>query len=566
MPRSLSRALLLLTLICATPCPASQTIVPDQSATIQIGIDSGVDTVLIRPGSYAEVPVANRGVVIRGVLPSQPFVGFTVFELPAMGGFIGHPNDGGTIQLIDVRVQGTTVITPTNSEINLARGCRFDAGLSVNGAGNVYVQNCMVFGNCIINGMRSDVGRNTIIGGTLKVSASATTIVHDNVIVGPAPLGIDGGSDVQLRDNYVRACVDGIRVSCDQNAGLSGNIVEDCSGTGYIRPCNPSQQTSFNLVSGNVARRCGGRGFDLKGHSRLMTGNVVEDAGAEGIFMTGTLDSLTNNIVLRTGGAGISTSNVFYGVRGNQVLSAQGDGMLIGGGSDDVSRNVVGRCGGRGIVVSRELVHYRVRNNTTYLNAGAGLALTSTFAAPDSVSHNIGYGNANGLVWAGTSTPALGCNDWYLNTGAAVVGTPVGTSDVAIDPKFCDLPADIVSLADSPLANLPGCGLVGALPQTCTVAVGVSASPGGPAMGLRVEPQPAGGRVRFAWEPGPEPGRIEIYDVGGARRFSRGLPAGSSEFVWAGVDDSGTPVPAGIYFARRSAGAVGSQTRVVIVR
>lgn len=567
MPRSLSRVLLVLTLSSATPCLASQTIVPDQSATIQIGIDSGADTVLIRPGSYGEVPITNRGVVIRGMLPSQTQFGFAVFELPVIGGFIGHPTDFAPIQLIDVHVQGTTQITVSTNGLNLVRGCRFDGGLALDGGGYGYVQSCTIFGNCTVNPHRSDIGRNTIVGGTLTVYSSSTTIVHDNVVLGPAAVGIRSGADTYVRNNYVRGCVDGIWVSCDQGSELSGNIVEDCSGIGYKRPgCGNPNQASFALVSGNVARRCGGRGFDLSGNSQQLTGNVVEDVGAEGIFFSGLLDSVTNNIVLRTGGTGISTGIVFHGVRGNTVLSAQGDGLWIGG-SDDVSGNVVGRCGGRGIVVSSELVHFRVRHNTSFLNAGAGFGLTSMFAAPDSVSHNISYGNANGLVWAGTSTPTLGCNDWYLNAGAAIVGTSTGASDVAVDPQFCNLALDVVSLGgSSPLVNLPGCGLVGARPQACTVAaVGPNRS-GHLLPTLRVDPQPANSRMRFAWEPMSEPAQLEIYDVAGARRLSRALTAGASEFVWSGTDDAGSPVPAGIYFARLGNGRDGSPTRVVIVR
>lgn len=567
MPRSLSRVLLLLSLTCATPSLASQTIVPDQSATIQLGIDSGADTVLIRPGKYAEVPVANRGVVIQGMLPSLTLYGFTSFELPVMGGFIANPTEGGTIQLLDVRVQGSTLFKPRNNYLNLVRGCRFDGGLSVSGSGRAHVQCCTVFGNFTYNAASGDIGRNTIVGGTLSVAAFGTTLVHDNLVLGPAPVGISSGPDVYLRNNYVRGCVDGISVACDQGSELVDNIVEDCSGTGYKRTigCGPGNPASFALVTGNIARRCGGRGFNLSGRGTHVTGNVVEDVGAEGIYATGDLNSATNNIVLRSGGTGLSLSLVFS-VRGNQVLNAQGDGIWITA-TSDVSGNVVGRSGGHGIVVSRELVGYKVRHNTSYLNAGAGFALTSVAAYPDSISHNIGYGNANGLVWTGADTPTLGCNDWYLNSGSAVVGASVGASDVSLDPVFCNLAQDIVSLgSSSPLVNLPGCGLVGALPQACTVAAVNTSGPSRLMPSLRVDPQPANSRMRFAWDPFGEPVTLEIYDVAGARQLSRALTAGTSEFVWSGTDEAGSPVPAGIYFARLGHDQARSQTRVVIVR
>jgi len=558
-------------LVTSAPSHASHTIVPDQSATIQIGIDSNADTVLVMPGNYAEVPVANRAVVIRGVVPSGgPPPNYNFFNLPVLGGFSAHPANGGTIQLIDLRIQGTTVIVVDGNGsgglLNLVHGCRLDSGLSLTGMGYGYVQNCIVFGNCYVTPFRSDVGMNTIVGGTLTVYANGTTVVHDNIVIGPAPVGIVGGEDVLIRNNYVRDCVNGIQVSCALNSGIFGNVVEDCTGSGFSRPGCMSG-LGPGLVSGNIARRCAGRGFDLSGIGVQFAGNYVEDSGAEGIFATGTLSSVTNNIVRRTGGAGISVGQAVFGIRGNQVFHARGDGIVTGY-TDDVSGNVVGHSGGRGIVVTGELDHFRVRHNTVYLSAGAGFELAQNQAGPpDSVSHNIGYANANGLVWSGGGAPVVGCNDWYANTGAAVLGTTLGATDVAVNPMFCNLAQDVVSLAaSSALLDLPGCGLIGALPQGCTVAVTVPAGPVRSLEHLRVSPQPANSIMRFVWEPATTPAQLEIYDVAGARRVSRPLLSGASEFVWLGTDDAGQQVPAGVYFARLGRSDARLQTRVVIVR
>ncbi len=69
-----------------------------------------------------------------------------------------------------------------------------------------------------------------------------------------------------------------------------------------------------------------------------------------------------------------------------------------------------------------------------------------------------------------------------------------------------------------------------------------------------VSPNPFGGAaaIRFSL-PTPRPGSVRVYDVSGrlVRVLRDGtLPAGKQEVVWDGRDDSGRPVPAGIYWCR----------------
>ena len=46
------------------PVLASSVVVPDAFSTVQLGIDSGADTVLIREGAYLERPVVDHAVVL----------------------------------------------------------------------------------------------------------------------------------------------------------------------------------------------------------------------------------------------------------------------------------------------------------------------------------------------------------------------------------------------------------------------------------------------------------------------------------------------------------------------
>jgi hypothetical protein len=63
------------------------------------------------------------------------------------------------------------------------------------------------------------------------------------------------------------------------------------------------------------------------------------------------------------------------------------------------------------------------------------------------------------------------------------------------------------------------------------------------------------------------PARLEVFDAGGRRVRSLGSeahpPSGSGAVLWDGRDDAGARVPAGVYFARVTAGkAVATRTMV----
>ena len=69
----------------------------------------------------------------------------------------------------------------------------------------------------------------------------------------------------------------------------------------------------------------------------------------------------------------------------------------------------------------------------------------------------------------------------------------------------------------------------------------------------------------------PEASRVvvDIYDVIGRRvaiLVDEELPAGSHTVVWNGVDQTGRPVPSGMYFARLKAGSHVKVHRMMVVR
>jgi hypothetical protein len=249
-------------------------------------------------------------------------------------------------------------------------------------------------------------------------------------------------------------------------------------------------------------------------------------------------------------------------LEGNQVLGCANGGVRAPGEFCAADSNVVGRCGGPGFDIKQG----SLRSNTSYLNQGAGFVVRD---GVEHVSNNIAYGNLDyGLVWKDMGAPDLiGCNDWYANSAGAVSGTAAGTTDVGVDPLFCDLPDDDVHLsAGSPLLDLGSCGLVGALGQGCLDAVGVPPEWKPGIRAFTASPNPSHGEVQFAWLGAARPEWVDIYDVTGARRWGQAIEPGASRLSWTGTDQEGRRLPAGVYYARLTGRGAFAAARVVLVQ
>jgi nitrous oxidase accessory protein NosD len=122
--------------------------------------------------------------------------------------------------------------------------------------------------------------------------------------------------------------------------------------------------------------------------------------------------------------------------------------------------------------------------NNTVAGCATGISVTN-----GSASNNIAYANETGIV-CGNS--ALQCNNAFGNAVAdydtsACAG--LTASNIALDPLFCGAETSDFTLAsESPCApaNAGACGLIGALPVSCT-ATGVAAGRSEPATWSRVK-------------------------------------------------------------------------------
>ena len=219
--------LLLLLLASALPVTAfaSRTVVPDDHATIQAAVDSGVDTVVVRPGDYPEVVTVDRSVVVMAMIP-DPYPAFRNDSvLPIINGFIATgPSGSQEIELHSMRVLGTAQVTGAHYSSRIT-GCRFDAGLTVGNSSQSYdyVFNCLVFGDLTHRGHKGEIGLNSVVGGTISFPNSISWLmIHDNVVIGTSPVGIRGHQDAFIRNNYVRGCDIGIQAACHDIADITG--------------------------------------------------------------------------------------------------------------------------------------------------------------------------------------------------------------------------------------------------------------------------------------------------------------------------------------------------------
>ena len=578
--KAVPSAILVFAVILATPARATTAAVPDDYATIQGAIDAGVDSVLVRDGTYDERPTIPRSVALL-TAPPLPQSGQPPF--PKVAGLtVSCLSLAGPVLVRDFHFAGAVMLSGGHLNdwpVEFA-ACRMDSGLTDLRAavydGRVHVRGCLVFGEVSLGpgGLRYvDFSGNTIIGGGLTVDVDETGSIRGNYIQGPAPAGIKlvtSTADIMpISDNVICGTTDGVVIDAGQRwlyGDCHDNTVRDCPGSAF-RAFASSIMKGLPKYRHNTVRDCGGHGFELVNVYAVIDSNDIESVGLDGIRAMSPGQNVVGNRILHAAGSGIRLGDYANEVSGNQVIDAGGDGVVLGP-AQTWGNNVVGRCGGAGIRVTTEggsLVP-EVAHNTVYLNQGAGFDVQGS--APEvNVHHNIAYGNQGaGLNWSGTGTPVLGCNDWRENVGGATAGVTPGVTDLSVEPAFCDLSQDSLSLAlNSLLLAAPQCGQIGALGAGCAPAADVGRGVGAIAASLAAWPQPAAGAVHFAWSGLDGPGVLELFDVAGRRCWSADIRPGERGLDWSGQDATAGPLAPGVYLARLMGGGIEVRTRVVRV-
>ena len=410
------------------PAAASTVVVPDDSSTVQSAIDSGADTVSVREGNYAEAPLVERNLVLRGI---------GIARRPRLAGLMvtnrDRPSpDGSSVSGFDVSGTVTYQNAANKSPIwvNFS-DCSMDNGL-------------LVYANdpdahCMLTLSRCHLPYAS--GGLDYISMEADTL--DSGV----SWSLWGQSAVFIQNCWFKGATGAaITISRETSGTIAHNRIEN-----YAVSVSAPEATL--TMDGNTISGCG-TGIDVRAEA-YVTNNVIRGCGV-GIYCTS------------------------YGsVRliNNTILNASSDGINVQAADDlGVGGNIVGSCGGNGIVIwgnySGQYYDVSVQNNTIFNNRGSGVVWgvqPPTYSAM--VQNNISFANAS---WGLTAQPgtrfSLGCNDWFGNDAGATSGVAKDSTDLSVDPMFCDVAgADVRLNSASPLLNVAGCGQIGALGVGCGV-------------------------------------------------------------------------------------------------
>ena len=419
-----------------TPAIASTVTVPDDFATVQQGIDSGADTVLVREGTYSETPLIERDLVLRGIGSYRPRLNelrLTNRNTYTLGTFVSGFDVAGNVGYTQVVNKSPIGVSIADCSMNVLQVDAFNDNCSLS------LVRCRLalassgdrYSGKGVGGITMEA--DTVGGGVSWVVWSQISVSIQHCWFQGALPGSSAGPAIELL--------------YEPNGPVSHNRIENY-GIGISAPDAEGALT----LEGNTISGCG-------------TG--VQLAGNEGFLLKG------NDI--RNCGTGVSVSGD-VGIIGNTIVGTSGRGVQAYiSGSLNAAENVVGNCGGAGMHVEWDPWAYSggwIRGNTVFNCAGAAMELSWSPAVPYDwvgVANNIGFGSGGwGLSISGTQF-WHGCNDWYGNQSGAVNGVAADPTDLNVDPLFCDVAnADVRLNSSSPLlADTASCGWIGALGVGC---------------------------------------------------------------------------------------------------
>src|SRR5262245_30837273 len=332
----------LVALVCVVDAEAATVgHVPTEFATIQAAIDAPRDTVYVHGVATYDEDVHITHPLYLSWAPNDFFPG-----MPRVRSISTPSPVNGNVTVTGFHILGGASATVASGTCTFDL-CRADAGLTGSApASTVNVRGCIVFGNLAVSGFTARSFMNTVSGGGISGGGFGTSPFQNNLVMGPAAVGIDVNDEELVLDNVVRNCTDGIHALGEHGVGVAQNIVEDCSGTGIV---GAGSDDSF--ITENTVRRCGGSGVVASGTGVVVDGNTIETTGSDGIVINATTDHADNNRVTDAGGHGINANRLTSHMRGNVVTHCTGDGIRVNGGGK-MHRNVVGNNGGRGIAVA----------------------------------------------------------------------------------------------------------------------------------------------------------------------------------------------------------------------
>jgi hypothetical protein len=402
--------------------------VPDDVPTIQAAIELHVDTVLVRPGAYAETPAVSLPVLIAGAATTSP-------ERPVLQGLVIRPARGFGLGTFAFERLGFTasVLVVNDDELCDIRFGECDVAAGLRDSSQYLSTASMSFSKCTL-------------AGSIRVFVAGHCEIDSCQVNGE--LWVGDRADLRITGAVFAGTGNGI--------AIVGSNLHSC------------------FVEGNTIRNYA-IGVGADSDYGLVANNVIEDCSDAGVRAGGEL-TVANNAIRRCQVVGVDLRPNGYGtISGNTIERCGWRGVWIGSGGDIVvTDNLLAHCGGDGLEIGAGYYWtVRISGNTSCFNGGSGFASRFPNGNPGTVmiTRNIGFANGEyGLTWAGEDSATVNCNDWFANVVGAVGGRVVSERDLLMDPRFCNPDSgDFHLRGDSPLLDPPGCGPVGALRGGCGV-------------------------------------------------------------------------------------------------
>jgi len=426
---------------------ASAVIVPDEYPTIQQAIDSGADSVQVRAGTYPERPLVDHNLVLQGIGEgARPLI--DGLDVTNENFFLSDRFLNLTRCQLTQSVSLTTVsIFNRNLDLSFSE-CSLDAGLNQlvyldpDDIAKLTINNCHIGGHSSATAFEVFMDADTLDGG-VSWRTHGVMIGHSWFRGGP-------GTAIELTDTPRRALLGnhiehydiGVYGENMDTYELFGNVINNCAIGMLLR--NGADIT----VASNTISQCD-IGVDIVGNDNLV---------------------LVDNTILR-----------------NRLF-----GMRVFGARFTAHHNVIGLSNGPGLFIDYP-IRTLVYNNTLFANDGSGIEISRLEGHTVTMRNNIGAHNkAWGLSASGIGVVQLECNDWFSNDLGTTTGVETDSTNLALDPLFCDLVSGNVTLnSESPLINAPACGAIGALGVGCSVTATLL---------QMLEAEPEGNQMVVRWQ------------------------------------------------------------------
>jgi len=312
-------------------------------ATIAAAVAAATDgdTVLVKPGTYAETVVIDKDIQLLGEGPRTQVIITAPTGSPLWTRCVtGDEREPVGCALVVDHVDATVANLTFRGD---------DASVSVFG-GQPTLRD-LVFqrvGEPVRRGLPGS-------GGPLSILDGSTVLVRDNVFQNSAGIEIRGGSAPTIERNELTGGTFIAALEAGDGTVLRNNGISDTAGYA-IEIFSPTRM----LIEDNTIRRSGGPAIQVGGKFNnpafgidpIIRGNAISDGGAAGIVVHGGGDPVIENNTLLRNRLAIQIGRSPAIVTGNFIRGGDAGIVIVSGGDPSVVGNDID-VSGRGIAIGQ---------------------------------------------------------------------------------------------------------------------------------------------------------------------------------------------------------------------